>query len=88
MNIDWSASLSKASEDRPNERYISWRAKNTPVSLDLSNTKQPKVLENLSYSDFSLKEISEEHKFTDENDFKAKLNVKIPIIKKRSSRTA
>ena len=81
IKLDWSAAISKASEERPNERYITWRAKDVPISLNLSDTRVPQVIENIPYEDFELKEITEEHKYTDEIDHNFKADILIPLTK-------
>lgn len=82
---DWSASYSKASEERPNERYISWRVKDIPVHVDLNNLETPYFSavnsSDIALDNLSLKEITEEHKYTDEIDQNFQLNLEIPILK-------
>lgn len=86
IEVDWKGSYAKASEERPNERYLSMRAKKVTVAPDISDTKKPIVnvidegRKDLS-SNFSLKELTEEFQFTDEIDKKGKLDVKIPLLK-------
>ncbi len=81
LKVNWSASYSAASEERPNERYISWRAKKIPVKVDISNQTTPYFSTENIYDKLSVKEISEEHKFTDESKKVLKLNLKLPLIK-------
>lgn len=86
IEVDWKGSYAKASEERPNERYLSMRAQKVTVAPDISDTKKPIVnvidegRKDLS-SNFSLKELTEEFQFTDEIDKKGKLDVKIPLLK-------
>lgn len=85
IKVNWSLSSMKANEDRPNERYISMRVKKEPITLDLSNIRRPKVTvidpaaADLSDA-FSLKELSEEFKYTEEKDFNGKIDVVIPTL--------
>ncbi len=82
---DWNASYSKASEERPNERYISWRVKDIPVHVDLNNLETPYFSavnsSDIALDNLSLKEITEEHQYTDEIDQNFQLNLEIPILK-------
>lgn len=86
VEIDWKTSYAKAEEERPNERYVSLRAKKVSIQPDLSDPKKPfvKVLDSESSdlsADFGLKELTEEFQFTDEIDKNAKLDIKIPVLK-------
>lgn len=86
VEVDWKTSYAKAEEERPNERYISLRAKKVKITPDISDMQKPfvNVLDNdvkdLS-SKFSLKELTEEFQFTNEIDKNAKLDIKIPLLK-------
>lgn len=82
IKMNWSASYAKASEERPHERYISYRVKDIPVAVNLSDTENPYFTKNVNNAEFSLKEITEEDQFTEEIDFNAKLDFEIPMIKK------
>lgn len=85
IDLDWKASYAKASEERPHERYISFRAKKVKINPDISVPKKPfvyvldKSVANLSPK-FSLKELTEEFKYTDDIDKNVKIDVKIPIL--------
>ncbi|NEX14475.1 MAG: TonB-dependent receptor [Prosthecochloris sp.] len=82
LDLDWQASYSKASEDRPNERYINFRAKNQPFTVDISNPEKPfvtvlnpDVSGGISDSeDWKLKELTEEHQYTEDIDKNFGLN--------------
>ncbi|MFI1745007.1 TonB-dependent receptor [Thalassobellus sediminis] len=83
LEMDWMTSFSKASEERLNERYISYRAKDIALNDDLSNTEFPLLTPvnaaDVAFSEFSLKEITEENQFTDEKDFNTFVNFKLPV---------
>ncbi|MFV0521508.1 MAG: TonB-dependent receptor [Mangrovibacterium sp.] len=86
LNIDWKASYSKASEDRPNERYISHSYKNLVINQDISNTEKPQVIISDSdaadlNSNWNLKGITEEHQYTDEIDKSFRINLELPLSK-------
>jgi TonB-dependent receptor len=84
IQLDWKASYAKANEDRPHERYISYRAKKTPLSVDLSNTKKPQFWvtdadKEMLNSNYGLKELNEQFQYTEDVDKNFKMNVEIPI---------
>ena len=79
VKLDWGFSFAKASEERPNERYMEFRAKKVPVTVDLSDEREPYFSENHPLSSYSLKDLSEENQYTDEKDFNAKVNFEIPF---------
>ena len=63
--MDWHASYAKASEERPNERYIDFQLKKQKFNVDLSNERQPfatpKDGSTMTLNDeFSLKELTEQ----------------------------
>lgn len=84
LKMDWSATYARASEERPNERYISYRSSNQDVFVDLKNAEFPVV--NLSNpqdnSGIGFQEISEENQFTFDRDLNAKLDFKLPYTSK------
>ena len=85
IKIDWAAGYAKASEERPNERYMTWRVKDVPVRMDLSDPEIPYFYavnpSDVAIENWSLKEITEEHQYTDEIDTKFKLNIDLPFKK-------
>jgi len=86
VEINWKGSYSKASEERPNERYLSLRAKHAAITPDLSDTEKPMFtitdsqLADLS-SEFELKELSEQFQHTKDIDKNLKLDIKFPLVK-------
>lgn len=85
VKVKWSISYSTASEERPNERYISYRAKGVEIIPDFSDERHPSFtvsdMDNADLnSNYSLKELTEENKYTDEKDLNGKIDIKIPLI--------
>jgi len=85
IKLKWSGSYAKASEDRPQERYISYRQKDAQVIPNLSNTNKPvfSVVDAANAdlnSDWGLHELTEENQYTDEIDMTAKLSLDIPLM--------
>ena len=83
FQIDWLTSFASASEERLNERYISYRVKDVPVNVDLSDTEFPVIAptNQPGLTDYELKEITEENQFTEEKDYNTFLNFKLPLTK-------
>ncbi len=83
MILNWSAAMSKASEERPNERYIQWATEvpRSDVQVDLSDTETPLISERVPLSGFELNEITEEYQYTEEKDLNFKIDLLIPFLK-------
>ncbi|MDO6739180.1 TonB-dependent receptor [Wenyingzhuangia sp. 2_MG-2023] len=85
VKADWKASYSKASEERPDERYISFSQEDVEVRQNLNNTKYPYMVpSNGDYNDlskFDLDEITEENQYTSEENYSFKTDFEFPIIK-------
>ena len=85
IKLNWTFSSLKASEYRPNERYISTRVKDVPVSLDLTDLRFPKasILEP-SVADFSdsyeIHELTEEFQDTYDQDYNGRIDLEIPVL--------
>lgn len=89
--LDWSGSYSKASEERPNERYFEIATDGTvPLNADFSNAEFPFVeavaseFQNPSTS-WELSEITEEFQFTEDIDFNSRINLSIPLNTQNNS---
>lgn len=80
LKMDWSATYARASEERPNERYISYRSSNQDVLVDLTNPEFPNVNLSNPQDNFGIgfHEISEENQFTFDRDLNARLDFKLP----------
>ncbi|MDA0875018.1 MAG: TonB-dependent receptor [Bacteroidetes bacterium] len=83
FRVDWQASYSRASEERPNERYVSWRVKDVPVRVDVSDLEKPTFsfvnASDTDLSNYSLREITEEFQFTEQNNYNARLDFTLPL---------
>ncbi|WBL25392.1 TonB-dependent receptor [Zunongwangia sp. HGR-M22] len=78
LKFDWMGSYAKASEERPNERYISWETEYfVENGIDPEEPLQTPV-NTSSPSDFELKEITEEYQFTEEEDVNVFANFELP----------
>lgn len=84
LKIDWAGSYSRASEERPNERYATYRYKD----LDLANSlvdeggKTPYIssmLPSLNDEGWELDEFTNSNQDIVENEWKARLNFTLPL---------
>lgn len=85
VRADWTLSYSKASEERPNERYISYRNRGLSLNPDFSDKRLPRVsatdqAANELNADYGLREITEEFQLTEDIDKNFKLNFLIPWL--------
>lgn len=81
LGMDWKLGYARATEKRPNERYIDYRLKSQRFSFDLSNPREPFATPDEGYTmtlndDFSLKELTQQQEDIEEQDFKAALDFK------------
>lgn len=84
VEMDWNASYAKASEYRPNERYIDFQLKKQQFDIDLSDERQPyatpKAGSTMTLNDkFSLKELTEQQQDIQEKDLKFSANFKTAL---------
>jgi TonB-dependent receptor len=86
VRADWTFSYSKASEERPNERYIVYEAEDLTFATDFSDKGAPKItgVSPSAAADFSsayaFGEITEEFQLTEDIDKNFKLNFLIPWL--------
>lgn len=80
FDLDWNLSYSKASEDRPNERYIEFEQKSVETSQDLSDPKHPFIqTQGESMDKMKFKALTENHNYTDEEEYAVKINARMPF---------
>ncbi|GAA4836627.1 TonB-dependent receptor [Algivirga pacifica] len=77
LTADWKVKYAKASETRPQERYITYRQKGQTVAFDLNDPYQPTPSTTFPEvtSAWDFKEITEENQYTEEEDLTARLNL-------------
>lgn len=80
LKMTWSTSYARASEERPNERYISYRESGQSVNLDLRDPGFPLALlanpaDNLN---LGFNEITEEFQDTYDEDFNSRVDFTVP----------
>lgn len=84
VDLDWTASFSRASEMRPNERYIEYETEDSfEINQDLSKPEFPIITsvngEVNDRSFFELKEITQENQDTKETDLNLFINASLPL---------
>lgn len=84
LSTDWNASYAKASEYRPNERYIDFQLKKQQFYIDRDDKRQPFASpmsgSTMTLNDkFSLKELTEQQQDINEKDLKFSANFKLPL---------
>jgi len=84
LKLTWSATYAKASEDRPNERYISYRSGGQSVFVDLRDTKFPNInlLNPADNLNMGFNELTENHDYTEDEDFNARIDFQKPVSNK------
>ena len=84
FDIDWKLGYARASEYRPNERYIDFRLKKQHFGFDLSDPREPWAYplegSEMTLNDkFSLKELTEQFEDIVEQDYKAAVDFKTSL---------
>lgn len=84
LEIDWKLGYDRASEERPNERYIDYRLKSQHFNFDLSDLRNPFATpadgSTMTFNDdFSLKELTQQQEDIVEEDFKAAVDFKAKL---------
>ncbi len=80
VKLDWSAQYAKASEVRPNERYVSMGRRSIQVTQDIADPEFPLLTSSTALSDYTrLNELNEQYQDQFEEDFNAKLGFSQPI---------
>ncbi len=77
--LTWSGSIARASETRPDERYIEWRARNVPITPNYSDEQNPIFPENVAASAFSLRRIEQEDGYTKDEDRNGRVDLLLPV---------
>lgn len=83
LEMDWGLNIAQASEERPNERYLTYISENVSFENDLSNPRHP-MASNFStdlndFGKMELDELTETYQYTQDRDMSAKLNFTLPF---------
>lgn len=81
LELDWKIGYARASEDRPNERYIDYRLRKQHFTFDLTNPRTPFASPAdgstmILNDEYSLKDLTQQQQTITEQDFKAALDFK------------
>lgn len=84
LEIDWAGSFSRATEERPNERYASYKLKGVDLGSDFKEVggRQPfysKRMPVLSDKAWSLDALNNSNQDITENEWKGRLNFTLPL---------
>ncbi|WP_430612922.1 TonB-dependent receptor [Flavobacterium sp. JP2137] len=80
LDLDWDVNYAKASEYRPNERYIGFEQKDVDVIQDLSDMRKPLVITSgENAASFKQAALSENTNNTRESELGAKINIRFPF---------
>ncbi|MGL2992590.1 TonB-dependent receptor [Flavobacterium sp. TSSA_36] len=81
LDMDWAVNYAQASEDRPGERYVEYQNTKLDINQDLVDTRFP-LLSSLGANatdKFKFRTLSENDNYTEESEFGAKLNFRVPF---------
>ena len=82
VKIDWSAQYARASEVRPNERYVSMGRRSIQVTQDIKEPEFPLLTSTTPLTSYTrLNELTEEFQDQYEEDFNGKLGFSMPVGK-------
>jgi TonB-dependent receptor len=84
LEMDWKAAYSKASEERPHERYLQYVIEDVEFEQNLSNTEKPDVVIKTAEAqdlnaNWELDELTEEYQYTDDIDKGVKVDFQLPV---------
>lgn len=83
VQAQWSAAYARASEFRPDERYIEYEVSDVPIRADLSNPRKPAFAAldaaAVGADRFDLRRIEDFQSLTREEDLSGRLDVMLPL---------
>ena len=81
LKADWMASYSRASEDRPDERYITLEQKDITIDMEDEGKRQPFSRTPISLHDgeWEVDEFTNANEWIRENEWKAKVDFELPL---------
>ena len=88
LNVDWASSFSRATEDRPNERYIGWKLKGSDdldfgAAMEDAGKKQPYcslAIPSFDEGKWKLDEFTNSDQSISENEIKERINFALPLV--------
>lgn len=80
LKTNWSVQYARASEKRPEERYISLGRRNVSITQDISDPETPNLTDNTVLSDYTRRnELTNQFQDQFEEDINAKLRFELPL---------
>ncbi len=81
LELNWGASYSKAEEQRPNERYISYEVKDVEFDKNFDSTQEPLLHASNApaLNKYKLDEITDQNGKTFEEEMTGKINFRLPL---------
>lgn len=81
LHTDWSASFSRASENKPDQRYFTLKQKGLTIDMADEGGRHPYALTpvSLAVGDWKVDELSNANEDVDENEWKAKVDFELPL---------
>lgn len=82
LQADWSASYSRASEDRPDERYFTLEQKDITIDMEDEGGRQPYSLTPISVheGEWEIDEFTNANEKIREDEWKAKVDFELPLV--------
>ncbi len=81
--LTWSGSLSRASETRPDERYIEWRSRNVTIQPNYTDQQNPQFnatnAAQVAPTAFTFRRIEQLESFTKDEDRNGRIDLSIPL---------
>lgn len=81
--LTWSGALSTASEDRPDERYIDWRARNVSIQSNYTDQQNPGftavTASQVAPAAFTFRRIEQLESFTSDEDLNGRVDLLVPL---------
>ena len=81
LQTDWTASYSRATEDKPNERYFTLKQEGLTIDMADAGGRQPYSLTPVSLltGDWEVDELTNGDEAVEENEWKAKVDFELPL---------
>lgn len=81
--LTWSGSVSAASETRPDERYIDWRARNVAIQSNYADQQNPQFVATnpaqVAPTAFTFRRIEQLESFTEDRDMNGRVDLLLPL---------
>jgi TonB-dependent receptor len=81
--LTWQGSIARASETRPDERYIEWRARNVAIQPNYTDQQNPQFNAvnpaAIAPSAFTFRRIEQLESYTKDNDQNARIDLLLPL---------